>query len=70
MPVSKNRRDRNCMKPRTFRTLKSARRYMKRFKTQFFMYHKNDNVELMYNGNIYAININNLIGSIQKKEEN
>ena len=32
MPVSKNRRIKRKMKPRTFATAKSARRYLRRFK--------------------------------------
>ena len=35
MPVSKNRRIKKHMKPRKFVTVKSARRYVKRFLPQF-----------------------------------
>ncbi|RLC23027.1 MAG: hypothetical protein DRH93_08340 [Deltaproteobacteria bacterium] len=53
MPISKNRRAKKTMKPRTFNTKKSARRYISRFKWQFFAERKYEKRILKTMGRAY-----------------
>lgn len=42
MPKSKNKRVRKKIKPRSFATVKSARRWLNRFSKRLLMYHRYD----------------------------